>query len=760
MHIPVLITDLTYMMLTAGIIMILFKKIKQPLILGYILAGFLMSPYFPLFMTVADTEAIHTWSEIGIIFLMFHLGLEFNLHKLAQVGSTAIVTAIIEVIGMLTVGFGAGQLLGFNTMDSIVLGGMLSMSSTTVIIKVFDELNLKGKKYTEMVFGTLIVEDIVGIFMMIILSTLSVSQNVSGGEVVGTLALMVLYLIIWLILGIYLIPTFMNRTIQYMNDEMLTVVSIGVCFVMVLLANWLGFSTALGAFLAGSLLAGTSHVEHIEHLTKPLKDVFGAVFFLSVGMMVDPEMLVKYVVPIVLLSLVTIIGKTFFSALGMLLGGQNLENAVSSGLSLAQIGEFAFIIASLGMSLGVTSDFLYPIVVAVSVVTTLTTPYCIKSSPFMVKLIESRLSEKAMEKLNRYTSPQQQDEEKDSDWYDYIKLYFFRLTVYGGLMLVIALACVNGLQPALEGHFSETLSEIITCLTIYAGMAIFVRPMLALHNNLFTALWLKQNSFHLPLIVLNGLKVAVITVIAMIPLWIFFNIHVALVGLVIVFVLIAFSKTGFMATAHLHMETRFLRNFNERIIAQEERAGRHQTWLDEQLHLMSFIAPEDADYLDVSLKDLRWGQRYNVYVVKIRRAKDGRQMILPNWHTTISAGDKVFVVGEEKALQNFYSLTRLEQTKPLRTLKQFMEKDYPDPDNALSVCVIKIYGDEAFCGKTIRQSELREKWDVLILGLQKDGLPLIMPEPDLMLGKDDILWVMGSNHNVGRMAAEFVNLAD
>ncbi|MBR4411556.1 MAG: cation:proton antiporter, partial [Firmicutes bacterium] len=196
MHIPVLITDLTYMMLTAGIITILFKKIRQPLILGYILAGFLMSPYFPLFMTVADTEAIHTWSEIGIIFLMFHLGLEFNLHKLAQVGSTAIVTAIIEVIGMLTVGFGAGQLLGFNTMDSIVLGGMLSMSSTTVIIKVFDELNLKGKKYTEMVFGTLIVEDIVGIFMMIILSTLSVSQNVSGGEVIGTLALMVLYLII------------------------------------------------------------------------------------------------------------------------------------------------------------------------------------------------------------------------------------------------------------------------------------------------------------------------------------------------------------------------------------------------------------------------------------------------------------------------------------------------------------------------------------------------------------------------------------
>lgn len=760
MHIPVLITDLTYMMLTAGIITILFKKIKQPLILGYILAGFLMSPYFPLFMTVEDTAAIHTWSEIGIIFLMFHLGLEFNLHKLAQVGSTAIVTAIIEVIGMLLMGFGAGRLLGFDAMDSIVLGGMLSMSSTTVIIKVFDELNLKGKKYTEMVFGTLIVEDIVGIFMMIILSTLSVSQNVSGGEVVGTLALMVLYLIIWLILGIYLIPTFMNRTIQYMNDEMLTVVSIGICFAMVMLANWLGFSTALGAFLAGSLLAGTSHVEHIEHLTKPLKDVFGAVFFLSVGMMVDPAMLVKYVIPIVVLSIVTVIGKAFFSSLGMLLGGQNLENSISSGLSLAQIGEFAFIIASLGMSLGVTSEFLYPIVVAVSVVTTLTTPYCIKSSPFTVNFIESHLSDKAKEKLNRYTSPEQQDEEKDNDWYSYIKMYFFRLVVYGGLMLVIAIAGIQGLEPLLEVQFPDLPSKILTCLVVYAGMAVFVRPMLALHNNLFTSLWLKQNSFHLPLIVLNGLKLVVITVIAMIPLWIFFDVHVALLALIVVAVLLAFSKTGFMATAYLQMETRFLRNFNERIIAQEERAGRHQTWLDETLHVMSFIAPEDADYLGTSMKDLRWGQRYNVYVVKIRRAADGRHLILPDSQTCIYAGDKVFVVGEEKALQNFYSLTRLSQTKPLRTLKEFMAKDYPDAANALSVAAIKIYGSEDFAGKSIRQSGLRDKWDVLILGVQKDGLPIITPDPDLLLTRDDILWVMGSNHNVGRMAAQYVNLAD
>ena len=276
MHIPTLISDLAVMMLTAGIITIIFKRIKQPLILGYILAGFLISPYFPLFTTVVDTQSIHTWSEIGIIFLMFHLGLEFNLHKLVSVGSTAIITTATGVAGMLGIGYTSGMLLGFGTMNSICLGGMLAMSSTTIIIKVFDELKIK-EKYTELVFGTLVIQDIVGIFMMVILSTISARQNISGVEIMGSLLLMVLYLIIWLVFGIYLLPTFFNKTIKLMNDEMLLVVSIGICFGMVLLADNLGFSTALGSFLAGSLLAGTVHVERVETLTKGVKDLFGAI---------------------------------------------------------------------------------------------------------------------------------------------------------------------------------------------------------------------------------------------------------------------------------------------------------------------------------------------------------------------------------------------------------------------------------------------------------------------------------------------------
>lgn len=597
MHIPVLISDLAVMLITAGLITILFKKIKQPLVLGYILAGFLISSYFPFFPTVVDTDSITTWSEIGIIFLMFHLGLEFNLHKLARVGSTAIITAIVEVIGILAVGFLAGRLLGFGVMDSVFLGGMLSMSSTTIIIKAFDELQLRGKKFTELVFGTLVIEDIVGIFMMVILSTISVSKNVTGGQVAGSLSLMILYLIIWLILGIYFLPTFLNRTIKLMNDEMLLIVSLGVCFGMVILANALGFSSALGAFLSGSLLAGTVHVERIEHLTKGVKDLFGAVFFLSVGMLVNPQTLVEYATPIIVITAVTIFGKLIFSSLGMLLSGQTLDNALRCGFSLAQIGEFAFIIASLGMSLGVTGDYLYPIVVSVSVITTFTTPFCIKTAPKFISVIEKHLPDSLVAKLNKYTSEDQAEKEKDNDWYLYIKKYFRRVVVFGGLMLVIAIFGIHVAEPALSGYMGKTAADTITCVLIYVFMAPFVGPMMNLHNNLFTSLWLKRKSFRLPLIVLNLIKVAIAVSIAMIPLAVLFNVKAIWLFFIIVGIMVILGRSDGMTGWYLQLETRFLRNFNERIIKREEALGMKETWLDNKLHIISFFAPKEGEFL-------------------------------------------------------------------------------------------------------------------------------------------------------------------
>lgn len=753
MHIPVLISDLAVMFITAGLITILFKKIKQPLVLGYILAGFLISSYFPFFPTVVDTDSITTWSEIGIIFLMFHLGLEFNLHKLARVGSTAIITAIVEVIGILAVGFLAGRLLGFGVMDSVFLGGMLSMSSTTIIIKAFDELQLRGKKFTELVFGTLVIEDIVGIFMMVILSTISVSKNVTGGQVAGSLSLMILYLIIWLILGIYFLPTFLNRTIKLMNDEMLLIVSLGVCFGMVILANALGFSSALGAFLSGSLLAGTVHVERIEHLTKGVKDLFGAVFFLSVGMLVNPQTLVEYATPIIVITAVTIFGKLIFSSLGMLLSGQTLDNALRCGFSLAQIGEFAFIIASLGMSLGVTGDYLYPIVVSVSVITTFTTPFCIKTAPKFISVIEKHLPDSLVAKLNKYTSEDQAEKEKDNDWYLYIKKYFRRVVVFGGLMLVIAIFGIHVAEPALSGYMGKTAADTITCVLIYVFMAPFVGPMMNLHNNLFTSLWLKRKSFRLPLIVLNLIKVAIAVSIAMIPLAVLFNVKAIWLFFIIVGIMVILGRSDGMTGWYLQLETRFLRNFNERIIKREEALGMKETWLDNKLHIISFFAPKEGEFLGTPLRELDWGYRYNVYVVKIQRGT--HTYILPKENVSIQAGDKVYVVGEEMAIMNFYKIIDSEPCKRMRTVRQFMDSGYPDVDKALAICAVKITGQEDFAGKSIKNGNVRSHWNCMILGLQRKGLTVIMPNASMIISKGDIMWVMGSNNNVGRLASEY-----
>lgn len=753
MHIPVLISDLAVMLITAGLITILFKKIKQPLVLGYILAGFLISSYFPFFPTVVDTDSITTWSEIGIIFLMFHLGLEFNLHKLARVGSTAIITAIVEVIGILAVGFLAGRLLGFGVMDSVFLGGMLSMSSTTIIIKAFDELQLRGKKFTELVFGTLVIEDIVGIFMMVILSTISVSKNVTGGQVAGSLSLMILYLIIWLILGIYFLPTFLNRTIKLMNDEMLLIVSLGVCFGMVILANALGFSSALGAFLSGSLLAGTVHVERIEHLTKGVKDLFGAVFFLSVGMLVNPQTLVDYAAPIIVITAVTIFGKLIFSSLGMLLSGQTLDNALKCGFSLAQIGEFAFIIASLGMSLGVTGDYLYPIVVSVSVITTFTTPFCIKTAPKFISVIEKHLPDSLVAKLNKYTSEDQAEKEKDNDWYLYIKKYFRRVVVFGGLMLAIAIFGIHVAEPALSGYMSKTAADTLTCVLIYVFMAPFVGPMMNLHNNLFTSLWLKRKSFRLPLIVLNLIKVAIAVSIAMIPLAVLFNVKAIWLFFIIVGIMVILGRSDGMTGWYLQLETRFLRNFNERIIKREEALGMKEIWLDDKLHIISFFAPKEGEFLGTPLRELDWGYRYNVYVVKIQRGT--HTYILPKENVSIQAGDKVYVVGEEMAIMNFYKIIDSEPCKRMRTVRQFMDSGYPDVDKALAICAVKITGQEDFAGKSIKNGNVRSHWNCMILGLQRKGLTVIMPNASMIISKGDIMWVMGSNNNVGRLASEY-----
>ena len=749
MHLPELISDLAIMLLTAGVVTVIFKKIKQPLVLGYIVAGFLIGPYMPLFFTVADSASISTWSEIGVIVLMFGLGLEFNLHKLAQVGGTAIITALTEVGGMLLIGFGVGQLLGWGIMDSVFLGGMLSMSSTTIIIKAFDELGVRNQGFAQLVFGTLVIEDIAGIFMMIILSTLSVSQSISGGALAMKLALLVLYLALWLILGIYLLPTLMNKATPLMNDETLLVSSLGICFGMVLLANALGFSSALGAFMAGSLLAGTVHAERVEHLTSGVKDLFGSVFFLSVGMMLDPAMIVKYIVPILIITLVTLVGKLIFSSLGVLLSGQTLKNAVHCGCSLAQIGEFAFIIASLGLSLGVIADYIYPIIVSVSIITTLTTPSFIKGTDKLYEWLEKVLPSKLTEKLARYTDEEQSSKEKNGDWSAYLGRYVKVTAFYGVVMLGIALIGSLVQLPLLGKLGLEPwLAKLICLAVVYLGMSIFIRPMLDMKSPQFTTLWVKNRNFRLPLMALTAIRVLIIVIIAFIPantvsgvagLW--------LLPLILAAVLLIY-RSGWFASAYLSVEARFLANFNERQLQRLDSDDAVE-WLDQRLHVLSFQYEQHGG----TLKELGWGKRFGVNVIKIVRGK--RHINIPSGDAALHSGDTVYILGEPAELRNLCLDLGIAEPAELPTLREFIAAEDSDPDALYSYAISVDKGSE-LAGKTVRGSGIRDNYDCMVLGLQRSRLPIAQPDVNMQIQNGDLVWVLGAKVMAGKLLANVV----
>ena len=749
MHLPELISDLAIILLTGGIVTLIFRKLNQPLVLGYILAGFLIGPYMPFFFTVADSVSIKTWSEIGVIILMFGLGLEFNLHKLISVGGTGVITALTEVLGMLLAGYAVGQALGWSSMDSIFLGGMLSMSSTTIIIKAFDDLNVRKERFAQLVFGTLVIEDIAGIFMMIILSTISVGQAVSGSELAVKLLMLVLYLALWLLTGIYLLPTLLKKASPLMSDETLLIVSLGLCFGMVLLADSLGFSSALGAFMAGSLLAGTVHAERVEHLSQGVKDLFGAVFFISVGMMLDPGMLMEHWLPVLVLTAVTLVGKLFLSTLGVLLSGQSLSTAVHCGSSLAQIGEFAFIIASLGMSLGVISDFIYPIIIAVSVITTLTTPYCINFADTLYRFIDGLLPEKLSHKLARYTGDERGAAQQDSDWAAYLIRYVKILVLYGVIMFGIDAIGRSLILPLLTGILpGEMPAKIVSLAVIYLGMALFVRPMLDLKAPQYMSLWLKGSFYRLPLMALTAIRVLVIVLLFFIPL----NQIMGIAGLwllpLIALAVLIIYRTGWLASAYLKVEARFLANLNERRLSRFENAEEGQIWLDEKLCVDFFPCPGTA--AEQSLKDLGWGQRFGVNVIKIVRGR--KQINMPSADYVTASGEKIFVLGEKEKLRLLRQSLGM-QDLAMPTLREYIASQ-EEGDKALYSYALDIEKGSAFEGHSIKDSGIRENYDCMVLGLQRENLPLAQPDVNMVMQSGDLVWILGTRTMADKVLKE------
>lgn len=661
-------------------------------------------------------------------------------------GSTAFITATTEVISMLLIGYMVGYLLGWGTMNSIFLGGMLSMSSTTIIIKAFDDLGLRSQRFTGIVFGTLVVEDLIAILMMVLLSTMAVSKDFVGEELLVSVLKVVFFLILWFLIGIFILPAFLKKAKKLMNNETLLIVSLGLCLGMVVLATYTGFSAALGAFIMGSILAETIEAEHIEHIIQPVKDLFGAIFFVSVGMLVNPAVLVEYAWPVIIITLVTIIGKAIFSSLGVLLSGESLNISIKSGFSLAQIGEFAFIIAGLGVSLKVLDPFISPIIVAVSVITTFTTPYFIRLANPFAEWLYKVLPPKVQEMLARYASGKK-TVNHDSDWKKLLKNIVGRVIIYSVLLTAIWLLSVKTLYPA--------VSELFTPVTIWVNLAMCLATLLlmtpflwALISNkynssaIFLKLWEDENYNHgrLVALVLFRVSVAIFFISAVVISYFHLNIGIGVVIAVAVVALILILREDL--TQYSRLETHFLTNLNLR----EEVAKKHHPlktsfnseFNNKDIELTSVLASPYSRYIGKSLGELSFRQEFGVNVVAIVRGD--LKIYIPKSSERIYPQDKLAVVGTDRQLQKFRDEIESPQGVP-GTEEMYQEM------NLHSFTVNEAFH---FLDKSIVQSRLGEKYDSIVVAIERNG-ELVPLDKDATFLLGDLVWFVGEREKIRQL---------
>ena len=760
-ELPSLITDLTILLGIAAATTLLCKRINLPSVLGYILAGFLAGPVVAVLPTIDDMATIQVWSDIGVIFLMFGLGLEFSVHKMAEVGVPGFLSAGVQAVGMGVVGFYLGILLRWSTMDAVFLGVMLAMSSTMITMKSIEDMGLKDAPFTSLAMGTLVIEDIIAIFAMVVLSTIAVSQSISGLQLVGRLTLLLFYLALWLLLGIFLIPTLMNKLVGLMNDEVLLIFSLALCFLMALLADRIGLSTELGAFLAGSLLAGTVHAERVEHLVTPCKNLFGAVFFISVGFMVQPGMILKYIVPILLLSAVAVAGKLFFLLLGGLAAGKPMDLSLQAAAAQTQVGEFSFILAGLGQSLSVTGAFLYPIIVAVSVLTTFTTPFVLKASPSLCRFLETHLPGKWLTAMDRYAQARAKAAtDERGDWPLFLKGYFRNFIIYGVLAVGVILLGVRVLLPYLAvwmSDRSEIFGELAACGVIYLVLAVLLAAMLRVPKRYFTPLWLEGLSNRVILSILLLFRMAVTVLLAVLPAFLIFQVNPLFLSLAAVPVVILIARSNKLAGRYLEVEARFLANFNERKLADRFGGGEGEEvhhWLTEQLTVATLVCPVPWTEDGKSLMELDWGNLYRIKVIQVLRGRDRKN--IPEGAFRVHAGDKLVVMGDRRQVVNFCLIQAPSGLQPAEgdflTLKAYIEDQEGVPEaRQLLCCGVSLEKEMPQEGKAIRTSGIKEDWSAFLIGLERDRLPISDPDPNLTLRDGDLLWVMGSQEMAGKL---------
>lgn len=727
LNIESLIADLAFILLLGAVTTVLFKWLKQPVVLGYIVAGFLASPHFSYLPSVTTPGNIDFWAEIGIVILLYSLGLEFSFKKLVNAGGSAVVTALIIVTGMMIVGFSIGHILGFSNINSLFLGGMLSMSSTTIIIKAFSDLGIKHKKFAGLVFAVLIVEDLFAVLMMVILSSIAVNRSVEGGELLWSVGKLVFFLVIWFLVGVYILPSLLNSIRRYLNSETLLVVGMGLCLGMAVFSVYCGFSLALGAFVMGSILGGTSFAERIEKVVTPVKDLFGAVFFISVGMMVNPQILVQYIVPILLISSAVIVGMILFGTTGMLVTGQPLKIAMESGFSLAQIGEFAFIIASLGMSLGVLEPNIYPIVVAVSVITTFTTPYFIKMADPAYRFTVKHLPKRLYFLVDRYSDNASSESETGKLWKMVLARYIWRILLYSILLIAIIIVSRQWLLPWISGVMPQW-GRLAGALITLALMSPFLVALSYPASKKTEREHLRQCNarFDAPLIAMSLLRVILMLAFIFYTLASLYSLRAGYtVGIGALFVvLFLFSKN--VRKRMKRIEKKFMNNLNEREL---RRSGKNNKLVSD-MHLAYVQVGVDCPFVGEQLKDSRLHSRYGINVASIQRGS--RLISVPGGDTRIFPGDTLAIIGNDESIQ---------EVLPVIERQPDPSASSPSVDK-IKLRSITLSANSPLIGRKIADSGLRDRYQSMLVAVCRND-EYITSDFDSPFRESDILWLVG-----------------
>ena len=743
-----MVNDLALILVVAGIVTLLFKKLKQPLVLGYVVAGFLVSPHMPYTASVVDSENIHLWSDLGVMFLLFSLGLDFSFKKILKMGASPIISTCTTIFCMSMLGMLIGQLFGWAKMDCIFLGGMLAMSSTTIIYKAFDDLGLRQQQFAGRVMSVLILEDILAIVMMVLLSAIASGKELGGGEMLGSVTKIVFFLVLWLVVGIFAIPLILRRVRLLMNNEVLLIVSLGLCCAMAVFSTKVGFSSAFGAFIMGSILAETIEAEKIIKLVEPVKNLFGAIFFVSVGMLVDPMILVEYALPIFALVMTILIGQAIFGTLSFMLGGESLKSAMRCGFSMAQIGEFSFIIASLGLSLGVIGDFLYPVVVAVSVITTFLTPYMIRFSTPAYNKLEKHLPNKIIRSLNHLAMSQSGTQET-SLWKRLLTQMAINTLVYSILttativvMFTFVLPFMRKLLPGWELHwYANAITGLLTVLFI----APFLRAIMMKKNRSeeWKALWAESNRNRLPLIFTILVRAVIcVTFIFYICNYLsrFTNALMITIGIVVLVVII-FSR--WIKKRSISLERLFILNLRSRDIEAQVLGKKRPLYegklLDRDIHIAEFEIPTNSGWMGQTLKQLNLGQKYGVHVSSILRG--GWRLNIPDGDYIIFPNDVLQVIGSDEQFAAF---------------RQALEDSLIGQDPNLEMREMKlrqmiIGSDSPFIGKTLIESKIRDLYSCMVVGLEEGKESLSPFRPNRKFQEGDIIWVVGEQENLDEL---------